>query len=108
MLGSVFEFRPLYTYLTKTYTPATLPVHMIFPSLIGYGFSSPPPLTQDFQTCDNAPLFDKLMTGLGFEAYAAQGGDIGSYITRFLGMRAAACKGQPVIRLAIEAVLPGS
>lgn len=33
------------------------------------------------------------MRGLGFGAYVAQGGDIGSYVSRLLGEKHGACKG---------------
>ena len=91
--GSVLEFVPLLHHLSKVYTPETLPVHLVVPSLIGYGFSSPPPLDDDFTTGDNAALFDKLMTGLGFKGYIAQGGDVGSLVSRALGAEFPACKG---------------
>lgn len=91
--GSVLEFIPLMQHLTKTYTPETLPVHLIVPSLVGYGFSSPPPVDIDFATKDNATLFDVLMRGLGFDTYIAQGGDVGSLVARFMG-ELPACKGE--------------
>lgn len=34
---------------------------------------------------DTARVFDSLMTGLGYETYAAQGGDWGSIAARCLG-----------------------
>jgi microsomal epoxide hydrolase len=92
--GSVLEFLPLLHHLSKTYTPETLPVHVVVPSLIGYGFSSPPPVDDDFTTRDNAALFDKLMTGLGFKNYIAQGGDVGSLVSSTLGAEYPACKGK--------------
>jgi microsomal epoxide hydrolase len=87
-------FLPLLIHLTERYTPLTLPVHLIVPSLIGYGFSSAPPVDRDFTTADNAVLIDSLMRGLGLEGYIAQGGDIGSYVSRFLGERYDSCKGK--------------
>ena len=91
--GSILEFLPLFHYLSATYTPEELPVHIVAPSLIGYGFSSPPPIDDDFGTTDNAALFDQLMRGLGFESYVAQGGDVGSLVSRALGADYPACKG---------------
>ena len=91
--GSILEFIPLLQHLTQKYTPETLPVHLIVPSLVGYGFSSPPPVDVDFATKDNATLFDVLMRGLGFDKYIAQGGDVGSLVARFLG-ELDACKGE--------------
>lgn len=43
---------------------------------------------------DVADLWDKLMRGLGFAGYVAQGGDIGSFISRLLGERYDGCKGE--------------
>lgn len=92
--GSVLEFIPLLHHLSGTFTPDDLPVHIIVPSLIGYGFSSPPPIDDDFTTGDNAALFDQLMRGLGFEQYVAQGGDVGSLVSTYLGADYPACKGE--------------
>lgn len=54
------------------------------PSLVGYGYSSAPSVDQDFTTRDNAVLFNSLMEGLGMKGYIAQGGDIGSFVSRFM------------------------
>lgn len=78
--------------LKKKYTPENLPVHLIVPSLIGYGYSSAPPLDRDFATRDNATLFNLLMEGLGLKNYIAQGGDIGSFVSRFMAS-SDSCKG---------------
>jgi microsomal epoxide hydrolase len=91
-LGSFLEFLPLTEYLSKKYTPETLPVNLIVPSLIGYGYSSAPPLDKEFTTRDNAPIFNSLMEGLGFKAYIAQGGDVGSAVSRYLA-EFDSCKG---------------
>ncbi len=52
--------------LRSTYTPTTLPAHVINPSLIGFGVSLAPPIDQEFVILDNAYIIDKLMRGLGF------------------------------------------
>jgi microsomal epoxide hydrolase len=91
--GSFLEFLPLIEYLSKKYTPQTLPVHLVVPSLIGYGYSSPPPIDKEFTTGSNAPIFNSLMEGLGFKGYIAQGGDVGSSVSRFLA-EFDACKGK--------------
>ncbi|KAK3071411.1 hypothetical protein LTR53_008688 [Teratosphaeriaceae sp. CCFEE 6253] len=84
--GSVLELLPILRLLKEKYTPATLPYHVIVPSLPGYGFSSPPPIDADFRLEDCAQLFDDLMVQLGFEdGYVVQGGDVGSKIARVLG-----------------------
>lgn len=77
-------------HLRKTYTPAQMPYHFIVPSLIGYGWSSPPPIDRAFAARDCAGVFETMMVGLGFGksggkgGYFAQGGDIGSFVTRQL------------------------
>jgi microsomal epoxide hydrolase len=95
-LGSFLEFLPLTEYLSKKYTPETLPVNLIVPSLIGYGYSSAPPLDKEFTTRDNAPIFNSLMEGLGFKGYIAQGGDVGSAVSRYLA-EFDSCKGIPTL-----------
>jgi pimeloyl-ACP methyl ester carboxylesterase len=85
---------PLLRHLQSAYTPARLPVHIIVPSLIGYGFSGPPPLDAKFGNADQAVLQDKLMRGLGFDGYVAQGGDIGGFVAFKMGNLGKACKGE--------------
>lgn len=86
--GSVLEFVPMLQLLQGKYTPATLPHHVIVPSLTGFGFSSAPPVDRPFTALVQATLFDKLMAGLGFGAerggYLAQGGDVGSFVVRIM------------------------
>lgn len=53
----------------KKYIPETLPFHVVAPPLPGYAYSSGPPLEKDFNTEGIARVMDKLMTGLGFNAY---------------------------------------
>jgi microsomal epoxide hydrolase len=74
--------------------PSTLPYHIIVPSLPGYAFSSSPPVDRDFKAEDMAPVMDSLMQALGFgdSGYIAQGGDLGSFIARQLGLEAPSCK----------------
>lgn len=92
--GSFLEFLPALSLLTSGYTPATLPYHVVVPSLPGYTLSSSPPVDKDFTTQDAARLIDRLMIGLGFgSGYIAQGGDIGSKIGRALGAKYSSCKG---------------
>ena len=62
------------------------------PSLPGYCYSNGPPLDRDFTTEGIAKVMDKLMTGLGYNAYVSQGGDIGSFVTRVLAVTSPACK----------------
>jgi pimeloyl-ACP methyl ester carboxylesterase len=55
--------------------------HIVVPSLVGYGFSGPPP-KQGWTLQDTARLFDALMTKvLGFgSGYVAHGGDWGHVV----------------------------
>ncbi|KAK4574473.1 hypothetical protein LTR86_001314 [Recurvomyces mirabilis] len=90
--GSFLEFLGVLDVFRTKYSEDELPYHIIVPSLPGYCFSNGPPLDRDFIIEDVARIMDRLMTGLGFSAYVAQGGDLGSYIARVLGVRHAACK----------------
>lgn len=93
MPGSFLEFLGVLEILKKKYRPEELPFHAIVPSLPGYAYSSGPPLDKDFSTADAAHIIDKLMVGLGFEdGYIAQGGDVGSFLCRVLGVTSKSCK----------------
>jgi pimeloyl-ACP methyl ester carboxylesterase len=72
--GSFYEFDQVIEPLTNP--PEDQPAfHVIVPSVPGFGFSSTPH-AQGWTVEDTARVLDKLMTEvLGFEAYAAQGGD---------------------------------
>jgi pimeloyl-ACP methyl ester carboxylesterase len=85
--GSVSEF-------TKIIEPLTQPerfggdwrdaFHVVCPSIPGYGFSRAP-RQPGFQPRACAELFMKLMQQLGYTRYFAQGGDVGSAVTTWLG-----------------------
>jgi pimeloyl-ACP methyl ester carboxylesterase len=91
--GSFLEILSTLELLQKKYTPENLPFHIIVPSLPGYGYSNGPPLDKNYDMEGIARVMDKLMIGLGFgDGYIAQGGDVGSFITRILGATAPACK----------------
>lgn len=63
---------------------------VIVPSLPGYGFSGPPPRA-GISFSDTADLWHRLMTEqLGYERYAASGGDWGALISSQLGHKHAA------------------
>jgi pimeloyl-ACP methyl ester carboxylesterase len=88
--GSRVEFLPMLEFVQQKYSPDYLPYHIIVPDLVGFGFSSRPPLNKALSIMDNARIFVKLMHALGFTSdhggYTVQGGDIGG----FLGPRVAA------------------
>lgn len=94
--GSFMEFLGTLEELRNKYSEESLPFHLVVPSLPGYGYSSGPSLERDFDTEGMAGIMDKLMTGLGFGVeqggYIAQGGDVGSFVSRILAVRSEACK----------------
>ena len=75
--GSFLEFLPVISLLSSRF-------HLVIPSQPGFAFSSPPG-SANWKMDDTARVFDKLMTGLGYAKYAAQGGDWGSITARCLG-----------------------
>ena len=92
--GSVLEFLDILEILRSRYTPKDLPYHIIVPSLPGYAYSGGSPLNFDFSLENAAECLNNLMVGLGFESgYLAQGGDLGSFISRYQGANCEACKG---------------
>ncbi|CAD0020639.1 unnamed protein product [Aureobasidium pullulans] len=92
--GSILEFLSMLAVIKKQYpNPEDLPYHIIVPSLPGYAFSSSPPIDRDFKADDMAPVMNALMVALGFgSGYIAQGGDLGSFIARQLGVENEECK----------------
>ncbi|KAB5515021.1 Alpha/Beta hydrolase protein [Coniochaeta sp. 2T2.1] len=80
--GSFMEFFPLMDLLVEKYTPETLPYHVVVPSIPDYGFSSGPREGKDVEVtfAVAGEVMNKLMVGLGFDAYVAQGGDVGSFM----------------------------
>ncbi|KAF5615120.1 microsomal epoxide hydrolase [Fusarium tjaetaba] len=91
--GSFLEFLKILSILKERYTPDTLPYHVIVPSLPGYAFSDKPPLDKDFGIRDVSRIVNSLMVQLGFGGgYIAQGGDIGSRISRVLAAIYDECK----------------
>jgi microsomal epoxide hydrolase len=94
-IGSYFEFLPLLQLLRDEFTPSTLPYHLIVPSLPGYAFSSGPPLHKNWTNTDSARVINQLMQNIGLgSGYVAQGGDIGSRISRLLSLNYDGCKGE--------------
>ncbi|KAI0882617.1 Alpha/Beta hydrolase protein [Annulohypoxylon maeteangense] len=92
--GSICEFLDILDILKQRYTPENLPYHVIVPSLPGYAYSSGPPAEVDYGVDIAAGALNSLMVGLGFgSGYLAQGGDLGSFMSRVLAMSYDACKG---------------
>lgn len=91
--SSWLDFVPIFELLTAKYTPETLPYHVITPSIPDYGLSTRSEVTEtelDFYKA--AEALNELMRALGFDAYIAQGGDVGSGLTAALGARHDECK----------------
>lgn len=60
--------------------------HVVVPSVPGFGFSASP-TTSGVDAYRVAELWLKLMHGLGYERFAAQGGDIGAGVSTWLARR---------------------
>jgi pimeloyl-ACP methyl ester carboxylesterase len=58
---------------------------LVIPSLPGYGFSERPPRT-GVTSRYTAGLWHRLMRGLGYERYGAQGGDWGAAVSTFMAL----------------------
>lgn len=93
--GSFFEFLPLFKLLREKYPDEdSLPYHIIVPSLPGYGLSDAPPMHRNFTVTDASYMLDHLMSKtLGIKSYISQGGDVGSFISRYNGYNSPNCKG---------------
>ena len=88
--GSVIE-------LLETVGPLTDPTahggtsddafHLVLPSLPGYGFSGEP-AELGWESGRIARAWAALMERLGYTRYVAQGGDVGAYVTDFMGRQA--------------------
>lgn len=92
--GSFLEFFKILDLLKSKYSPQDLPYHIIVPSIPGYAYSSDPPKNFDFGLENAAEALNNLMVGLfPSSGYIAQGGDLGSMISRYQAANCEACKG---------------
>lgn len=92
--GSFLEFLSMLDLIKKQYSAKDLPYHIIVPSMPGYAFSSGPPVDKDFELADAVRLCNNLMQSLGFaDGYIAQGGDLGSFISKSSARTHDSCKG---------------
>lgn len=85
--GSILEFLGIIEPLTNPTAhggKAEDAVHLIIPSLPGFGFSGP---TNDvgWNTKRSADVIAELMTRLGYDRYGVQGGDMGQFVATDLG-----------------------
>ncbi|MEO5890894.1 MAG: epoxide hydrolase family protein [Ferruginibacter sp.] len=81
--GSFIEMMKLIPLLTNE---NDFSFHLVIPSVIGFGFSGS--VTEP--GCNSAfiaDLWNKLMNGLGYKNYGAQGGDIGAGISTWLSLK---------------------
>jgi pimeloyl-ACP methyl ester carboxylesterase len=81
--GSVVEFLDIIPALTDPPDPADA-FHLVIPALPGYGFSGKPTVP-GWGVERIATAWAQLMDRLGYDRYAAHGGDWGSAITSALG-----------------------
>lgn len=85
--GSFLEFLPLLHRLQAAHAsdPASLPYHIVVPSVPGFGFTAIG-TGKNMQLSDASRILHKLMLKLGFGApgYIAQGGDVGSGLASYM------------------------
>ncbi|KAI0434752.1 Alpha/Beta hydrolase protein [Xylaria sp. FL1042] len=67
-------------------TESTRTFHVVAPSLIDFGFSSPS-RAAGFSFEQHAEAYDKLMSALGYNGYVIQGGDVGSLVMRYMAKK---------------------
>jgi pimeloyl-ACP methyl ester carboxylesterase len=79
--GSIIEFLDVIPRLTD---PETGGLHVVAPSLPGYGFSEPT-RTRGWDPTRIARAFIELMPRLGYTRYGAQGGDWGAQVVTRIG-----------------------
>ena len=87
--GSIVEFHKVIEPLTDPTAhggDASDAFHVVAPSLPGFGFSDKPS-TPGWGVQRIADAFSSLMARLGYDRYAAQGGDWGAMITSAIGWR---------------------
>jgi pimeloyl-ACP methyl ester carboxylesterase len=87
--GSFIEMERIIPLLTDPAAHGGDPAdafHVVAPSLPGFGFSAPP-ATPGVNARHVAELWLELMNGLGYERFAAQGGDIGAGVSAWLARR---------------------
>ncbi|KAK7461006.1 hypothetical protein VKT23_008933 [Stygiomarasmius scandens] len=72
--------------LTNPEDPKAQAYHIVAPSIPGFTLSSSPTKT-GFTLANIASTYHKLMQGLGYTHYVAQGGDWGSFISRSIALQ---------------------
>ena len=79
--------------IKRQYSKEDLPYYFIIPTLLGHTLSSGIPLDKNWSMEDSARVLNKLMVNLRFKRYPAKGGDVGSFIARFMARDYDACVG---------------
>jgi hypothetical protein len=93
--GSIIEFHKVIGPLTDPTAyggSAADAFHVVCPSLPGYGFSGRP-TTTGWNVPKIGKAWGELMARLGYERYAAQGGDWGSGVTHSIALSESNCIG---------------
>ncbi|KAJ4005922.1 hypothetical protein NW752_001167 [Fusarium irregulare] len=80
--GSFYEVARIINPLIQGDDNAGPTFHVVAPSLIDFGFSSPSKV--GFGLEHHAEVYDKLMQTLGYHHYVIQGGDVGGLISRYM------------------------
>ncbi|MFI9381852.1 epoxide hydrolase family protein [Kutzneria sp. NPDC052558] len=80
---SFWRYEKVIDLLTNPEDPADA-FHVVVPDMPGYGYSDRP--AQPLNSIDVAGMWARLMAELGYERFGAAGGDIGSHVSRYLGL----------------------
>jgi pimeloyl-ACP methyl ester carboxylesterase len=84
--GTFVEMERIIPYLADPFAHGGDPedaFHVVVPSLPGYGFSQAP-AAPGVNAREIAAMWRELMAGLGYDRFAAQGGDIGAGVSTWL------------------------
>ena len=98
----MLEIIPLLTNPVEHGLSADISFDLVIPSLPGFGFSDRPQI-QGVNSFRVAEIWVQLMQALGYDRFAAQGGDIGAGVSTALGLR----HGQHLIGIHLN-YIPGS
>ena len=98
----MLEIIPLLTNPAEHGLSADISFDLVIPSLPGFGFSDRPQI-QGVNSFRVAEIWVQLMQALGYDRFAAQGGDIGAGVSTALGLR----HGQHLIGIHLN-YIPGS
>jgi pimeloyl-ACP methyl ester carboxylesterase len=82
----MLEMIPLLTYPVEHGLAANISFDLIVPSLPGFGFSDRPQI-EGMNSFRVAEIWVELMRALGYDRFAAQGGDLGASVSTALGLR---------------------